>query len=274
MTHAPIEVEIVPPEEVLALRDLYRQEMNCQIIHDSWHERRWCDCYLLRTAGRVAGYGFVGAIKTAPRELIHEFYVLPAQRSYALALFRRLIAVSGARRIETQTNDILLTLMLYDCAMQIESDTILFHDGTTTNLTCSDAFFRKATEEDKQKALAHTTDPGDYVLEVDGEILATGGLLFHYNVPYGDLYMEVAAAVRRRGLGSFLIQELKRTCYEMGRVPAARCNVKNAASRATLQRAGMLPCARMLTGLILPELPSLPDAGSANAVMTNGANRL
>jgi len=66
VTHAPIEVEIVPPEEVLALRDLYRQEMNCQIIHDSWHARRWCDCYLLRVADRVAGYGFVGAIKTAP----------------------------------------------------------------------------------------------------------------------------------------------------------------------------------------------------------------
>lgn len=254
MESPPLNVELAKPEEVLALRDLYRQELNCQIIHDSWHARRWCDCYLLRIDGRVAGYGLVGAIRSDPRELIHEFFVLPTERRFALPLFRRLIAVSGARRIETQTNDLLLTLMLYDCATQIESDTILFHDRLTTNLSCPSATYRKATDEDKQRALAHTTDPGDYIVEADGQIVATGGLLFHYNIPYGDIYMEVASTARRRGFGSFLVQELKRTCYEMGRVPAARCNIKNAASRSTLQRAGLIPCARMLTGVILPEL--------------------
>jgi GNAT superfamily N-acetyltransferase len=67
-------------------------------------------------------------------------------------------------------------------------------------------------------------------------------------VPYGDIYMSVAESQRRRGYGSFFVQELKRTCYEMGRVPAARCNATNPASRATLQKAGLLPCARVLVG--------------------------
>ncbi len=62
--------------------------------------------------------------------------------------------------------------------------------------------------------------------------------------------MEVAKPFRRRGFGSYLIQELKRVCYEMGRIPAARCGVSNSASRATLQKAGMIPCARVLTGVI------------------------
>jgi len=62
--------------------------------------------------------------------------------------------------------------------------------------------------------------------------------------------MAVAEPYRRRGYGSYLVQELKRTCYEMGRIPAARCNAANAASRATLQRAGLLPRARVLTGVI------------------------
>jgi GNAT superfamily N-acetyltransferase len=75
-------------------------------------------------------------------------------------------------------------------------------------------------------------------------------LLFHYNVPYGDIFMGVAEPLRRRGYGSYLIQELKRTAYEMGKVPAARCNATNVASRASLQKAGMLPCARVLTGVI------------------------
>ena len=72
-------------------------------------------------------------------------------------------------------------------------------------------------------------------------IVATGGILTHYNPPYGDLYMEVDPAHRRQGLGSFLIQELKRTAYATGRVPAARCNVANTASRATLQRPACCP---------------------------------
>jgi GNAT superfamily N-acetyltransferase len=35
-------------------------------------------------------------------------------------------------------------------------------------------------------------------------------LFFHYNPPYGDVYMEVAEPFRRRGLGAYLVQELKR----------------------------------------------------------------
>ena len=71
-----------------------------------------------------------------------------------------------------------------------------------------------------------------------GVIVAAGGLLYHYNPPYGDIYMEVAASHRRCGYGSYLVQELKRTAYELGKIPAARCNVANEASRRTLQKAG------------------------------------
>jgi GNAT superfamily N-acetyltransferase len=88
------------------------------------------------------------------------------------------------------------------------------------------------------------------MIEAGGDIAATGGILFHYNVPYGDIFMAVAEPFRRRGYGSYLVQELKRTCYEMGRIPAARCNAANTASRETLQKAGLLPCARLLTGVI------------------------
>jgi GNAT superfamily N-acetyltransferase len=88
------------------------------------------------------------------------------------------------------------------------------------------------------------------VIELDGDVAATGGILFHYNRPFGDIFMETAEPFRRRGLGSFLVQELKRVCYEGGYVPAARCNVDNMASVRTLQRAGFVPCAHILKGSI------------------------
>ena len=109
----------------------------------------------------------------------------------------------------------------------------------------------EVAEADKERIFEHKVEPvGEWLLEVDGGIVATGGIATHYNPPYGDLFMEVDEPHRRRGYGSYLIQELKRVAYEMGKVPAARCNVANAASRATLQKAGLLPCARLLGGVL------------------------
>jgi GNAT superfamily N-acetyltransferase len=243
---------LVAAQDVAPLRDLYRREMNCQIVLDSWLARAWVDPYVLRLDGRVVGYGCVGDVRGKRKDLVTEFYVLPAHRAAALPLFRRLIAASRARRVEVQTNDVLFTLMVFDCAARIKSETILFHDALTTAMPAPPgATFRRATEADAGRTFEHKVEPvGDHVIELNGKIAATGGILFHYNLPYGDIYMEVAEPFRRRGCGSYLIQELKRVCYEMGRVPAARCGVKNAASRATLQKAGLHPCARVLTGVL------------------------
>jgi GNAT superfamily N-acetyltransferase len=246
-----IDISPVPLEDILPLRELYRREMNCQIIHDSLPRRGFGDLFLLRQEGRVAGYGFVMGYQGEPKDMVREFYVLPAYRGSALPLFRQLIANSGARRITAQTNDLLLTLMLYDCARDITSDTVLFHDFTMTSLDVPGVIYRPAAEADRAGIFEHRVEPvGDWLIEHDGTIVATGGIATHYNPPYGDLYMEVDPLFRRRGYGSYLIQELKRTCYETGRVPAARCHVANAASRATLQRAGLLPCARLLSGVL------------------------
>jgi GNAT superfamily N-acetyltransferase len=246
-----IDVALVPPEQIRPLRELYRNEMNCQILLDSWPGRGWTDSYLLTINGRTVGYASVGGVRADPKDTITEFYVLPIHRGTSLHLFRRLIEVSQAKNIEAQTNDILLTLMLFDCATTIERHAVVFRDGFTTNLTVPGATFRKTAEAEKGHIFPHSTEPiGDWLIEADGQIAATGGILFHYNIPYGDIYMEVAEPFRRRGYGSYVVQELKRTAYEMGKIPAARCNATNAASRATLQKAGMLPCARVLVGAI------------------------
>ena len=87
------------------------------------------------------------------------------------------------------------------------------------------------------------------------ETVATGGILFHYNEPYGDIYMEVVERFRRRGLGAFLVQELKPVAYGLGSIPGARCDPDNVASRMTLQKAGFVPYAHILDARI----PTPPD---------------
>ena len=246
-----IDVSQISLDAILSLRDLYRQEMNCQIVHDSLHTRFFMDSYLIRMGGRVAGYGSVMSGDSGTRDLIKEFYVLPGYRAAALPLFRRFASVSRARLIEAQTNDVLLSLMLFDCAVDVTSDVILFRDALTTNLVMPGIIFRLVDASEREAIFAHKLEGvGDWALESSGEIVATGGIYLHYNLPYGDISMEVNERFWRRGYGSFLVQELKRKCYEMGRIPAARCNVANVASRATLQKAGFLPCGRILRGVI------------------------
>ena len=225
--------------------------MNCQIVHDSWHARGFTQSYLFRLAEEVVGYGSVGGAPREPKTIVKEFYVLPQHRGAALMLFHRLVDVSAAETIEAQTNDVLLSLMLHDCAIDLTSDTILFSDALTTNHDAPDVMLRPLTDVDRASVFRHSVEPiGDWGLEADHVVVATGGLFFHYNPPYGDIYMEVAEPFRRRGLGSYLVQELKRICRETGHVPAARCNKDNLASRLALQRAGMFPCARIVTGRI------------------------
>jgi GNAT superfamily N-acetyltransferase len=245
-----IEVSRVEVSDITALRELYRQEMNCQIRYDSYSGRGFSDAYLIRVGGRTAGYGLV-AHRHEP-DTVHEFYLFPAYRAAALPMFRQLLEVSQATRIRAQSNDRLMLLMLYDCAANITSDTILFEDAFPTHLACPTGLLRRATEADKEPLEANKLDSGaGWVIESDGIPVAAGDVLFHYNPPYGDIYMAVHEGYRRRGFGSYLVQELKRIAYEMGKTPAARCNVSNAASRKTLQKAGLLPCGRILIGAVM-----------------------
>ena len=207
--HRRFEAVEVPLASILPMREEYRREMACQIVHDSWHARGFTSSYLLRVDGRVVGYGSVGGAPRDPRDTLKELYVLPPDRGDALPLVRQLVAASGARWIEAQTNDPLLLLMLHDCAADVSSETILFDDGATTALAAPlpGLLLRRLTDADRDRAFAHTHEPvGELGVEHDGEILATGGFAFHYNPPYGDLFMEVDAAWQRRGVGSFLIQ--------------------------------------------------------------------
>jgi len=239
--------------EIQGLRDIYRHEMNCQIIHDSIHTRPgWTQEYLLTDGGAKVGYGSVavaGPWQADPS--VYEFFVLPQSRGRTFDLFIALLKASGVSLIETQSNDPFLTIMLHAFAPTATSESILFHDKLTTTHVLSNAHFRRATPDDAPRIARYELDSGaSWVVVFEGVVAGTGDILFHYNRPYGDIYMSVAEPFRKRGVGTYLVQELKRVCYEGGSVPAARCNPKNIASRQTLQRAGFVPCGHILKAAV------------------------
>jgi hypothetical protein len=252
LIHMQPHARLSSAEEILPLRTRHREEMNCQIVHDSIHTREgWTLSYLLELGG-VAGFGSVaigGPWKNKPT--VFEFYLLPEHRSRAFECFEAFLAASGAQFLEVQSNDVLVTVMALTYGRDIATEKIVFRDELTTCHPPNGATLRCMTPAEEIRAcIEERAGGGEWLLEMDGDVAGKGGILFHYNRPYGDIYMEVAEPFRRRGLGSYLVQELKRECYELGAIPCARCNPTNVASRRTLQRAGFVPLAHILNGSI------------------------
>ena len=243
-----LEVVKTDLETIQPLRVLFLQESNFQVRYDSCHWRGWADEYLFFDEGVPIGYGSVkGQDDLKDRNAIFEFYLIPAYRNQSAAFFAAFIKASGVVYIECQSNDLLLSGMMYEFAKNISSDVILFKAGAATHHSFADVIFRK--KQDTDRPFEHRSEPeGDYVIDKNGEIVASGGFLLHYNKPFADLYMEVQPDHRKKGYGSFLIQEVKKTCYLAGRVPAARCNISNPGSKATLLKGGMEIAGYMLTG--------------------------
>lgn len=245
-----LEIQQTDLQNILHLRDLFLQECNFQVRYNACHERGWTDSYLINAENNVIGYGSIkGKEELSDRDAIFEFYVMPAWRKDSSKIFKELIVASKAGYIECQTNDLILSPMLYEFASNIYSDVILFKDGPVTNLFIPGATFREWHEGDN--LFEHKAEPeGSHVIEFEGNIVATGGFLLHYNKPFADLYMEVKEDQRRKGFGSLLIQEVKKACLQAGRVPAARTGVDNKASKATLLKGGLSIAGYMLTGEI------------------------
>jgi GNAT superfamily N-acetyltransferase len=241
-------------EDIQKFRALFLQECNTLVRYNACHERGWSDSYLLRLGNQPIGYGSLkGKDKLTDRDAIFEFYVIPPYRSLAGIFFTKLLQATSTKYIECQSNDPFLCSLLYEFSQDIYSDVILFKDHISSEHVRSGISFRGRLETDT--IFEHKLEPpGDYILELDGAVIGTGGFMLYYNLPFADVYMEVEEKFQRRGFGSYLVQELKRECYLHGRLPAARCNADNTASRATLLKAGFAVSGQMLTGRVKLEL--------------------
>lgn len=247
-----LSVSAVRAEEILTWRELFRREAQGQIVYDSLHSREgWTQSYLLAVDGAPAGHGAVAVCGPwKDTRTVFEFHLAPAHRGQAAKLFEHFLQASAATHFEIQTSHTLLNGLAQSRAQALTVEKIVFRDEQTTALAApAGASFRPARPDDAARMFTHREEPmGDWIIEVDGAIAAAGGVLSHYNPPYRDLFMEVAAPFRRRGLGSYLLQELKRVCREDGGIPCARCNPGNLASQRTLKKAGFVPWTDIVTG--------------------------
>src|SRR3954469_24875273 len=173
------------------LRALFLQELNAQVRYDAAHARTGAAHYAVRRDGLDIGYGALMDTQSG-NGTVFEFYVLPPFRSGAPELLRQLTAASNANALECQTNDRFYSSLVRALGDDASSDTILFAAEHSNQSTSSDGVFRPRRRADR--IFAHEMEPvGDFVIDVGGEVVATGGFLLHYNPPFADLFMEVRA---------------------------------------------------------------------------------
>lgn len=238
-------------QDILPLRALFLQENNFQIRYDARHRRGWTDSYLISINNRPAGYGSIAGKKEhTDRDSLFEFYLIPPYRQLAAPICSDLIRLAAVTDITCQTNDLFLCSLTYQFTKNIQAEAYLFSDHHVTHFHLPDTTFRKRT--DAEVIPGYQPDQmGSYILIQEQEIVATGDFYLHYNPPFADLWMEVKESHRRKGIGSCLLQELKKECYLAGRVPAARCNIDNAASKASLLKAGLQVVGSMISGDVM-----------------------
>ena len=141
-----MEIEVVKTglEEIKSFRMLFLQENNFQFIYDKCHYYGWDDNYLFLLNSEPIGYGSVwGKDKREDRDAIFEFYLVTPYRKWAETFFKKFNQASGAIFIECQSNDLLLTSLLYEHTQNINAEAILFNDQSETHFQMPDLNFEK-----------------------------------------------------------------------------------------------------------------------------------
>src|SRR5262249_60952950 len=128
---------------------------------------------------------------------VFEFYLVPGFRQHAMAGVRGVIEASKANALECQTNDVFYTSLVRQMSRDLTSDTILFAAGQSNDLSLSDGVFRPRRRSDR--VFEHHAEPvGDFVIDVGGDVVGTGGFPLPFNTPLAPPLLGVRSQSRAR----------------------------------------------------------------------------
>jgi GNAT superfamily N-acetyltransferase len=265
---APVKIVPAGLEEIRPLRDLFQREVDDIFVTERGLFRGWSEPHRLVYQDRAIGYGLV-EVETDYRQLM-EFFLLPVHRPDARAIQEQFLRQLSVSHIQTDTRREFQTLMFYDCCEQVTAHDVYFRDRFLTQYALPGLTFRRAREEDCPALFPVLQGPGGAPFEMESEdelrewvrsgsrwiladgetVVGVGAIFDDFNRPFAEVGMMVTPSFRRRGCGSYILQELKRECYRLGLVPTSRCAWDNVGSRRSHDRAGFVPSGRQLLGVV------------------------
>lgn len=190
------------------------------------------------------------------------FYLVERYQARAQELFRWIISTCSIQQAIASTIEPLYFSLCLDLQSSVALHSYLFRDHQRAELVSalSTSSFRKASKTELDDLVrfyqANTEGPGKwiegflrerltreelFVLYERQTLVATGECIpSQQQPPYADLGMVVAQAYRGRGLGSFMLSQLKQYCYETGWKPICSCAADNRASKKAIEKAGFI----------------------------------
>jgi GNAT superfamily N-acetyltransferase len=230
------------------LRRQRRSLIDCQIVRDSILPRGLADPYLIQFGNQPIGYAGVWN-KHFPGRIM-EFFVVENAESAASPAFDKLVLLTGASDYEAQSNLAQMTAILSEKCTAIQDKNLLFGEPSESSDATNGPADGVPHHVFRHRRPGDRGPEGDWVLEIDQNVIGAGGILKHYNPPFGDLFMEIIPGYRKQGLGSELVRRLIIEAVSASIRPTARCDADNNASRRTLERGGLVCCGRLQVGRI------------------------
>jgi len=217
----------------------------------------------IRVSEQHAGYFCIGSDTVLLRFHLGENYLDRAQE-----IFRWIVSTYGIQHAIVSAIEPLYFALCLDLQTSLTLHSYLFRDHRRIDLSSglSKDVFRKAEASELESILcfyrANTEGSGEwieaflnarltreelFVLYDQHTLVAAGECIpSQKQPPYADLGMVVARSYRGRGLGSFMLTQLKKRCYEAGWKPICSCEVANRASKRAIERAGFVSEQRMV----------------------------
>ena len=203
------------------------------------------------------GYFCLGANQELLRFHLWQDYLDRAQE-----IFHWILSAHRVQHAMTSTIEPLYFSLCLDAHRSITLHSYLFRDNQPRHLVSGlgESLVRKAeTSEFDDLARfyhANTEGPGEWIepflsarlgreelfVLYDRHTLVAAGecIPSQMQPPYADLGMVVARLYRGRGVGSFLLTQLKDHCYAAGWKPICSCEASNRASKKAIERAGFI----------------------------------
>src|SRR5579883_753084 len=211
----------------------------------------------LRDQEQYVGYFCLGT----HQELLR-FHLRKSSLDRAQEIFQWMISTNGIQQAMTSTIEPMYFSLCLDLQRTITLHSYLFRDNQPRELSSAlnNSLFRKAEKSELADLVrfyqANIEEPGEWIEPFLTAHLSREELFVLYNQhtlvavgecissqsqpPFADLGMVVARLYRGRGVGSFLLTQLKHHCYEVGWKPICSCEASNRASKKAIENAGFI----------------------------------
>lgn len=217
----------------------------------------------IQDQGCYAGFFCLDAEQYLLRFFLTKGYQVRAQE-----IFSWVISTYNIHHAIASTIEPFYFSLCLDMQKHVTLHSYLFHDfkEVEPSIDHRELSSRKAEENDFKEILSfyqrNTEGPGEWIEPFLHRRLDRGELFLFYEKqmliatgecipsqhqpPYADLGMVVAQLQRGKGLGSFVLIQLKKHCYANNWKPICSCAAGNLASKRAIEKAGFISEQRMV----------------------------